>query len=401
MVLGGDGFMGWPITLRLSAAGHEVLSVDNFSRRAIEAELGAESLTPICDLGDRLSAWLDVTDKPIGVEVLDVCEYRPLLNVLKRWRPDAVIHLAELRSAPYSMRSANHKCRTVDNNLLGTHNLLAALVEAQLDAHVVHIGTMGVYGYESGRYLEEGYARVLFSPPASVPEAVRQQALDWNDAVDILHPCAPGSVYHLTKAMEELMFQFYARNDQLRITDLHQGIVWGTQTLETSLDIRLINRFDYDSDYGTVLNRFLMQAAIGCPLTVYGNGGQARAFIHIEDSMRCILLAIENPPARGERPLILNQMTEVHKVADLARMVHLMTGAAIARMPNPRLEAEENRLNVQNKRLRSMGLDPTYLDDGLLREIIEVATKYAGRCDRTKIAPQVYWTEELRRRARA
>jgi len=251
--------------------------------------------------------------------------------LLAQCAPDAVVHFAEQRSAPYSMKSPATKRYTVQNNLAATHNLLCALVEVGLDAHLVHLGTMGVYGYGgSGAPIPEGY----------LPVRLRDAAGNWVDR-EILHPTDPGSVYHMTKTQDQLLFQFYNKNDGLRITDLHQGIVWGTQTVETQLDERLINRFDYDGDYGTVLNRFLVQAAVGHPLTVHGSGGQTRAFIHIQDTVRCIELALRHPPQTGQRVCIMNQLTEVHRVRDLAALVAEQTGAEVRFLPNPRQEAPE------------------------------------------------------------
>jgi UDP-sulfoquinovose synthase len=284
------------------------------------------------------------------------------------------------------MKSAWHKRYTVSNNINATHNLLAAIVESSIDAHVVHLGTMGVYGYAfgAGIRIPEGYLRV------------KLEGTDGKDIEqEILFPPNPGSIYHMTKTQDQLLFAFYAKNDEVRITDLHQGIVWGTQTAETRLDERLINRFDYDGDYGTVLNRFLMQAAIGYPLTVHGTGGQTRAFIHIQDTVRCIELAVEHPPERGERVRIFNQMTEVHRVIDLARMVSKVTGAEIALVDNPRKEATENELDVENQQFLDMGLSPIRLEDGLLRDVTEIAERYAHRCDRDKIPSRSLWTSKL------
>jgi UDP-sulfoquinovose synthase len=279
------------------------------------------------------------------------------------------------------MKSSHHKRYTVDNNVNATHNLLSAVVESEADSHVVHLGTMGVYGYgTAGVTIPEGYLSVTLRG-------------DDGTEVDneILYPADPGSVYHATKTLDQLLFAFYAKNDELRITDLHQGIVWGTQTRETSLDERLINRFDYDGDYGTVLNRFLMQAAIGYPLTVHGTGGQTRAFIHIRDTVRCVELAIANPPDRGDRVQIFNQTTEVHRVIDLARLVSSLTGAEIDLLDNPRREATENDLEVAHERLLGLGLRPTTLENHLLEEVTQIAAKYVDRADRSKIPSTSRW----------
>lgn len=389
MILGGDGFCGWPTALHLSARGHDVGIVDNFARRKADVELEAESLTPIRPLGTRIAAWKEVTGRELDFHLLDVAEdFDALVALLRSWAPDAIVHFAEQRAAPYSMKSARHKRYTVGNNVNATNNLLVALVEAEVDAHVVHLGTMGVYGYgTAGVKIPEGYLRV------------RMDADDGSEVEqEILFPANPGSVYHMTKTQDQLLFAFYNKNDELRITDLHQGIVWGTQTAETVLDERLINRFDYDGDYGTVLNRFLMQAAIGYPLTVHGTGGQTRAFIHLQDSVRCIELALEHPPERGERVRIYNQMTEVHRVIDLAELVARLTGAEIDLVGNPRKESSHNELSVANNQLLDLGLDPIMLKDDLLTEVTQIAQRYIHRCDTDKIPCRSLW---VRRRAEA
>jgi UDP-sulfoquinovose synthase len=383
LVLGGDGFCGWPTSLHLSAGGHDVVIVDNFARRSADIELEAESLTPIRPMGVRRAAWRELTGREIGFHRLNVArDYDELRDVIAAQRPDAIVHFAEQRAAPYSMKSTGHKRYTIDNNVNATHNLVAALVETGVDAHIVHLGTMGVYGYGGGVMLPEGYLRVRMETESG-DEVERE----------ILFPPDPGSVYHLTKTIDQLVFAFYNKNDDVRITDLHQGIVWGTQTAETRLDDRLINRFDYDGDYGTVLNRFLMQAAIGHPLTVHGTGGQTRAFIHIQDTVRCIQLAIENPPAGDERVRIFNQMTEVHRLEDLANIVSRLTGARIEHVENPRKEAFNNELAVENRNLLDLGLDPITLEQELLTEVMEIAVRYRDRADIEKIPCTSLWVQ--------
>ncbi len=388
LVLGGDGFCGWPASLHLSKLGHDVHLVDNLSRRKIDVELEVDSLTPIQPISTRVACWNQLGHGEIRFHYFDVAEnYHRLYSLIKELRPETIVHYAEQRAAPYSMKSSWHKRYTVQNNTSTTHNLLAALVEANHPAHVVHLGTMGVYGYGSaGMKIPEGY----------LPIEVRKDDGGMLKQ-EILYPANPGSVYHLTKTLDQLIFAYYCKNDGIRITDLHQGIVWGTETEETGLDERLINRFDYDGDYGTVLNRFLMQAAVGYPLTVHGSGGQTRAFIHMRDSVRCVALAVENPPENADRVRILNQMTETKRVSELADLVAELFGADIEYVTNPRKEAAENDLHVKNDGLLQLGLNPTFLGDGLVAEVNAIAKKFVDRCNRDRIPCVSFWNEERRK----
>lgn len=381
IVLGGDGFCGWPTSLYLSDKGHDVVVVDNLSRRNIDVELGCDSLTPIKSPEVRVQAWKEVTGKDIKFVNLDVAnDYDLLVQLIKDEKPDSIIHFAEQRAAPYSQKNSKTKRYTIDNNVSGANNVCCAVIDSELDVHIVHLGTMGVYGYgTSGGEIPEGYIDVV---------------LPGGRKSNILHPAYPGSVYHATKCLDAILWQFYQKNDNLRITDLHQGIVWGTNTPQTSLDERLVNRFDYDGDYGTVLNRFLMQASMGVPLTVYGTGGQTRGFIHISDTARCLEIAINNPPEKGDRVEIFNQIAETRRVRDIAEMVSKLTDCEVNFIPNPRQEAAENELDVANRKFCNLGLDPITLDEGLFDEVTEVTKKYKDRCDPLKILPASFWNKK-------
>ena len=384
IVAGGDGFIGWPLSLALSQAGHEVLVLDNFSRRSLVNKVGSDSLVPLLALDERLSVWCALAPQsaPIGYRDIDLATDLPgLLNAVAQFAPDTFVHLATMPSAPYSMKSHESGSYTMANNVQSTFHALTALAEHARSAHLVHIGTMGVYGYDAEDYtLPEGYLRA------------RVTTSDGNTKeIDFLHPMKPGSVYHLTKAQDQLLFEFFNRQRELRITDLHQGIVWGADTELTRRDIRLATRFDYDSDFGTVLNRFAAQTAIGHPLTVYGSGTQMRAFIHLRDSIQCLLLAIDNPPRHGERVRIFNQFTQMFSVMDIANIVAQVGIGSIGSIDNPRIEKEGNRLSALNAELHNLGLRPTMLTADLVREIIAIATRHKARVNADVIRPMSFW----------
>eukprot|EP00922_Rhytidocystis_sp_ex-Travisia-forbesii_P069132 GHVS01103147.1.p1 GENE.GHVS01103147.1~~GHVS01103147.1.p1 ORF type:complete len:765 (+),score=31.71 GHVS01103147.1:96-2390(+) len=563
VVLGGDGFCGWPTSLRLSRQGYEVIIVDNLSRRNIDEYLGTSSLTPIAPINKRVETWNKVRRKllaskrdsnesaalagrklrwwnthesrrkPLQVQqqhsgqldalqdpttsragrgevrfvYLDLAkDYYRFVDLLATEKPDAIVHFAEQRAAPYSMKNARCSRYTVDNNTTATHNVLAAIVEAtrlinqnkpvlpghnagsrefhsftshekgyRSDhcIHLVHLGTMGVYGYGGGispDSADDGQEMVaphnqcsLAQAPQEYPsfkletnmpggESVKQSAdspqcsglpsvsqkkdsqmscatappppstlrsvsdvipegylnvtLADGQRSNILHPANPGSVYHMTKCIDALMFQYYVKNYGLSITDLHQGIVWGTNTEETNMKDELINRFDYDSDYGTVLNRFLVQSSLGLPLTVYGTGGQTRAFIHISDTCKCIEMALGhrlNEQANelkrkgrwrpSPRVLIFNQVAETLRLRDIAGLLNRLTGAPVSYLPNPREEADENSLYVANTKFRKLGWKPILLRQNLLEEVRKVAEKYRHRCDSSVMLPSSFWND--------
>lgn len=361
VVLGGDGFCGWPTSLRLASEGYRVVIVDNLSRRRIDKELSTDSLVPIAPIEARVEAAIEHLGDVSFVNIDLAADVASLRALLEREHPIAVVHFAEQRSAPYSMIDDESRRYTVDNNTAATHNLLSAIVDIDRSIHLVHLGTMGVYGYskEFGA-IPEGYLDIC----------INQTGID----TSVLYPANPGSVYHMTKCLDQLLFQFYNKNWGLRVTDLHQGIVWGAQTELTAVAPELANRFDYDGVYGTVLNRFIVQAANGHPLTVYGTGGQTRAFIHIRDTARCVELAIANPPDEdSERVRIFNQVAETASVMGLAKKVAKLYDAEVGTVPNPRKELAENELEVSNAGLVSLGFEPTRLDDGLVDDVNAIA----------------------------
>ena len=373
-VLGGDGFCGWPTALKLAKEGHEVHIMDNLSRRRIDDELRSNSLTDIHPIGVRTD-----TARGLGYNIrfwnIDVTNYGYLAKAINELKPDTIVHFAEQRAAPYSMIGQHERRYTVDNNVTGTHNVLNAIVDHSPETHLVHLGTMGVYGYskEFGA-IPEGYLNVKVN-------STQQDT-------DILYPTNPGSVYHMTKSLDQLLFQFYNKNWGVKITDLHQGIVWGTQTEETMEDPRLVNRFDYDGVYGTVLNRFISQAASGNDLTVYGTGGQKRAFIHIQDTANCIKLAIENP-VEDSKVRIFNQVSEVRSVLELAKLISEKYGSNINYVENPRKELAENDLEVSNAGLKSLGFEPITLNESLIEDVKFIAQE--GNVKKENILTSPKW----------
>lgn len=377
IVLGGDGFCGWPTALHLAAEGHEVLILDNLMRRAIAERISAPSLTPIRSIDKRIAAARRIGN--VSFRYCDIAKDDHLFKeILAETKPDCIVHFAEQRSAPYSMLGDMERKYTVNNNVSGTNNLFSNLVELGLRPHVVHLGTMGVYGYNDDfGEIPEGYLDITIN-------STQKQA-------SITYPGNPGSIYHMTKVLDHQLMQFYAKNWGFQITDLHQGIVWGTDTEITGQDEDLINRFDYDGEYGTVLNRLISQAQVGFPLTVYGTGGQSRAFIHIQDTARCIKLACESPPEPGTRPRVFNQVGEVHTVRVLAKMISEKTGTDINFQDNPRKELAENKLRVSNQGLRSLGFEPITLESALMVEIESTVVAYKDRLDKSVIDSKARW----------
>jgi UDP-sulfoquinovose synthase len=386
-VLGGDGYCGWATALYLSNQGHSVSIVDNFVRRQWDHELGVETLTPIRPLSERLRVWQELTGRHIELYTGDVTDYDFLAEVIKGFEPEAVIHFAEQRSAPYSMIDRKHAVFTQTNNVVGTLNLLFALREFQPDCHLVKLGTMGEYGTPNID-IEEGYITV-----------------EHNGRKDVLpYPKQPGSFYHLSKVHDSHNIMFACKVWGLRATDLNQGVVYGTVTDEVLFDERLINRFDYDEVFGTVLNRFCVQAALGHPLTVYGRGGQTRGFLDIRDTVKCVELATLNPAARGECR-VFNQFTEQFSVLQLADMVRtagakLGLPVEVSHIPDPRVESEEHYYNAKHSKLVDLGLQPHDLSDSLLDSLMNIAMRYRDRIDTSVFMPQVDWRKSSNRRQR-
>ena len=378
LVIGGDGYCGWATALYLSNQGYEVGILDSLVRRHWDLQLGVETLTPIASIGQRIQRWHDLTGKSIDLLVGDITNYDFLIDALHQFEPEAIVHFGEQRSAPFSMIDREHAVLTQVNNVVGTLNLLYAMRDSFPDCHLVKLGTMGEYGTPNID-IEEGYITI-----------------EHNGRKDTLpYPKQPGSMYHLSKVHDSHNIHFACRIWGLRATDLNQGVVYGVLTDETGMDELLINRLDYDGVFGTALNRFCIQAAIGHPLTVYGKGGQTRGFLDIRDTVRCVELAIATPAQAGEFR-VFNQFTEQFSVGDLALMVHKASLAMglkveVNHLDNPRVEKEDHYYNAKNTNLLSLGLQPHYLSDSLLDSLLNFAIKYQHRVEQKHILPKVSW----------
>jgi UDP-sulfoquinovose synthase len=387
VVLGGDGFCGWPVALRLSKEGNRVTIVDNLSRRGIDGILSSNSITPIRTIEERLEKWNSINDVPINFINIDLSKNRTKLeNVFYEINPDTIVHFAEQRAAPYSMRNDDTNEYTVFNNIIGTNNVLIAMKNSCPKAHLIHLGTMGVYGYDfnSKELLPEGYLDIEYK--------------DNNENKfkrKIVYPSTPGSIYHLTKVTDNNFFQFYSKNFGINITDLHQGIVWGTNTKETLMAEELVNRFDYDGEYGTVLNRFVVQSAIGFPMTVHGSGGQTRAFIHISDTVKCILLSVKNPNKSSD-VRIINQQAETKSIIEIAKIVEMEFGGNINFVCNPRQEKDTNTLEVENNSLCNMGWNPIKIDAKLLEKEFQLVKSNIQNINKNRIEAMSTWNEKCK-----
>ena len=378
LILGGDGYLGWPTAMRFSGQGHTVGVVDNFARRRWVEEAGSNSLTPIAALDERIDAWREVSGKAIQAFVGDIAEGTFVSDVVREFEPDTIIHYGEQPSAPWSMRSVDHAVTTQSNNVIGSLKLLWAMREHAPEAHLVKLGTMGEYGTPNID-IEEGFIEIEHKG--------RKDTLPF--------PKVPGSLYHLSKVHDSHNIHFACRVWGLRATDLNQGVVYGIETPETRLDERLLTRFDYDELFGTALNRFAVQAVIGHPLTVYGKGGQTRGFLNIRDTLQCVELAVTNPAPQGEFR-VFNQFTEQFTVAELAQLVReagekVGHRVEIQNFPNPRIEMEEHYYNATNTKLLDLGLQPHLLGEELVQSMLRTIERYKNRVIERAIAPRTRW----------
>jgi UDP-sulfoquinovose synthase len=378
LILGGDGYLGWPTAMRFSARGHDVCVVDNFARRRWHNEHSTDSLTPISGLADRIDAWREISGREIAAFVGNIEDGEFLDRVVAEFLPEAVVHYGEQPSAPFSMISRRHAVETQQTNVIGNLNLLWSIRDHVPECHLVKLGTMGEYGTPNID-IEEGYIEI-----------------EHKGRKDVLpYPKLPGSLYHCSKVHDSTNIHFACRIWGLRATDLNQGVVYGVETDETALDERLCTRFDYDEIFGTALNRFCTQAVIGHPLTVYGKGGQTRGFLNIRDTLECVELAVTNPASPGEMR-VFNQFTEQFSVLELAQLVQRGGGelgyeVEIENVENPRVELEEHYYNAVNTKLRDLGLKPHYLGEELVRSMLTTIDRYKDRVITRAIAPRTQW----------
>ena len=379
LILGGDGYLGWPTAMQLSQRGHNVFLVDNYLRRRAHLENGTDSLTPIGGgLGPRVQAWRGISGREIPFLEDDLCDARVVDRVFREFQPDTIIHYGEMPSAPYSMVSQRHAVFTQYNNVIGTLNVLFAMRDLAPDSHMVKLGTMGEYGTPNIQ-IEEGFIEI-----------------EHKGRKDVLpFPKQPGSFYHASKVHDSVNIQLACKVWGLRATDLNQGIVYGIETDETKLDPALLTRFDYDEIFGTTLNRFCLQAVIGHPLTVYGAGGQTRGFLNIVDTLRCVELATSNPPPAGEYR-VFNQFTEDFTVLQLAELVakagkEVGLNPTIEHVDNPRVESEEHYYRAANTRLLDLGLQPHYLSETLIESMFDMIGRHRDRVVKEHIMPQTRW----------
>ncbi len=383
LILGGDGYCGWATALGLSSRGMDVTIADNFARRRWDEELGVESLTPIASMPDRQAEWRRIGERAVGFAELDVTQYDALCALLADLQPEAIVHFAQQRSAPFSMIDHEHALLTHVNNTVGNLNLLWAMREYVPDAHLVKLGTMGEYGTPNID-IEEGFIEIRHKGRSDT----------------LPYPKQPGSFYHLTKVHDSDQIFFACKTWGLRATDLHQGIVYGVHTEQTARSPQLINRFDYDQIFGTALNRFCIEAALGHPLTVYGSGGQTRTFLNIRDTVRCVELALRHAAEPGLYR-VFNQFSEIFSVGRLAERVAAVAQkrglrARVEHQENPRTEKERHHYYTVNANLRNLGLDPLPLGDETIGELIDVALLYRDRVDVGAIAPTVRWNPKAK-----
>ena len=383
LVLGGDGYLGWPTALRFSRAGDHVAIVDNLSKRAWERELGVEPLIPISGLPDRITAWQDVGRRSIEALIGDLTDTEFTYETIRAFRPDVIVHYGEQPSAPYSMIDAQHAAFTQSNNVVGTLNVLFAMRDLAPDSHLVKLGTMGEYGTPDID-IEEGYLTVHHNGRSHT----------------FLYPKTPGSMYHLSKVHDSHNVHFASRVWGLRTTDLNQGVVYGLETEETALDPRLVTSFHYDEAFGTALNRFCVQAVAGEPITVYGRGGQTRGFINIRDVLSCVELAAETPAQAGSMR-VFNQFTETFTASELgdrvaAAAAHLGFEARVEHTRNPRIEAEEHYYNPRHSGLMELGLRPTHLSEELIDTMLHRIAEHRDRIRPELLVMGIRWAPDRR-----